>query len=137
MDNDLISYRSIFEPDVIITVIFKENENYETLKPIFDEYGYGFFSPYNNTIMIDGDFFISSDDLNINDLRFVEAHEISHLILGHDGPRSDDDELDADLGAYILLKRNNLPTKRLEDEFEHRHGIRFNKKLLVRIENML
>lgn len=137
MDNDLISYRSIFEPDVIITVIFKENENYETLKPIFDKYGYGFFSPYNNTIMIDGDFFISSDDLNINDLRFVEAHEISHLILGHDGPRSDDDELDADLGAYILLKRNNLSTKRLEDEFEHRHGIRFNKKLLVRIENML
>ena len=137
MDNDLISYRSIFEPDVIITVIFKENENYETLKPIFDKYGYGFFSPYNNTIMIDGDFFISSDDLNINDLRFVEAHEISHLILGHDGPRSDDDELDADLGAYVLLKRNNLSTKRLEDEFEHRHGIKFNKKLLVRIENML
>jgi hypothetical protein len=25
----------------------------------------------------------------------------------------------------------------LENEFEHRHGISFNKKLLVRIENML
>ena len=70
----------------------------------------------------------------MNDLRFVEAHEISHLIMNHDGPRSDDDELDADLGAYILLKNNGLDTTRLEDSFEERHGIEFSKDLFDRVE---
>jgi Zn-dependent peptidase ImmA (M78 family) len=134
MSKDIITYPSIFNPEISITLIFKENENYPSLKKVFDEYGFGFYSPKFKTIMIDGEVFVDNDDIDMNDLRFVEAHEISHLIMNHDGPRSDDNEIDADLGAYILLKNNGLDTTRLEEAFEERHGIQFSKDLFGRVE---
>jgi hypothetical protein len=135
-ENNLLSYPSIFKPDTNITVIFKENPNYETLDPYFEEYGYGFYYPKDKTIFLDGEVFVNSS-LDFNDLKFVEAHEITHLLLGHTGPYSKNDEMDADLGAYILLKKNNLPTKKLESEFKSRHGIDFDEKLLDRVKDML
>ena len=74
--------------------------------------------------------------MNFNDLKFVEAHEITHLLLGHTGPYSDNDEMDADLGAYILLKKNNLPTEKLESEFKSRHGVDFSEELLDRVKDI-
>jgi Zn-dependent peptidase ImmA (M78 family) len=135
-ENNLLSYPSTFKPDTNITVIFKENPNYETLDPYFEEYGYGFYYPKDKTIFLDGEVFVNSS-LDFNDLKFVEAHEITHLLLGHTGPYSKNDEMDADLGAYILLKKNNLPTKKLESEFKSRHGIDFDEKLLDRVKDML
>jgi phosphopantetheine adenylyltransferase len=135
-ENDLISYPSSFKPGVNITVIFKENENYGTLKPYFDEYGYGFYYPQDKTIFIDGETFVDSG-LNKDDFKIVEAHEITHLLLGHTGPYSKDDEMDADLGAYILLKNKGLPTDRLEKQFKFRHGVDFSEELLERVKDML
>lgn len=135
-ENDVISYPSSFKPGVNITIIFKENINYETLKPYFDEYGYGFYYPQDKTIFIDGETFVDSG-LNKDDLKFVEAHEVTHLLLGHTGPYSEDDEMDADLGAYILLKNKGLSTDRLEKEFKNRHGVDFNEELLERVKDML
>jgi len=70
-------------------------------------------------------------------LKFIEAHEISHIIMGHDGPRSEDDEIDADLGAYILLSKSGKTNsiKTLLKQFKHRHGIKFEEKLLDRVKN--
>jgi len=136
MNDDIITYPSLFNPDINITIIFKENKNYELLEKVFDEYGFGFYSPKHKTIMIDGEIFTDDDELNIDDLRFVEAHEISHLLLNHEGPRSDNDEMDADLGAYILLKKNGIETSRLEEVFEERHGVKFSENLLGRVENI-
>ena len=105
MSNPL-SYNSEFLPDVTIFVIFSDSPQYEQLKPLFEEYGYGFMVPNKNIILIDGEIILEegySDSL----LKFIEAHEISHVILKHDGPRSDDEELDADLGAYLLLSKNH------------------------------
>jgi hypothetical protein len=69
-------------------------------------------------------------------LKFIEAHEISHIILGHNGPRNEKEELEADLGAYILLKSKNYEDsiKILESEFESRHGIKFSNDLLQKVE---
>jgi hypothetical protein len=135
-ESDVISYPSSFKPGVNITIIFKENINYETLKPYFDEYGYGFYYPQDKTIFIDGETFVDSG-LNKDDLKFVEAHEVTHLLLGHTGPYSEDDEMDADLGAYILLKNKGLSTDRLEKEFKNRHGVDFDEELLERVKDML
>ena len=135
-ESDILSFPSTFKPGVNITVIFKENKDYKTLKPYFEEYGYGFYYPNDKTIFLDGEVFINSD-LTFNDLKFVEAHEITHLLLGHTGPYSENDEMDADLGAYILLKKNNLPTKKLESEFKSRHGVDFDEKLLDRVKDIL
>lgn len=129
IDDGLITYSSIFKPEIKILVIFKNNENYENLITIFNEYGYGFYVPNQELIIINGEIFLNSNDLTMDDLRFVEAHEISHLLLNHDGPRSEKDEMDADIGAYILLTRHNISTERLVDEFEFRHNVKFDKKL--------
>jgi Zn-dependent peptidase ImmA (M78 family) len=130
MEQDIISYQSIFLDDVKITMIFKENENYDTLHSLFDKYGFGFYHPRTKTIIIDGELFVDSE-LDMDDLRFVEAHEIDHLMLGHQGgERYDEDEVDADLAAYLLLKRKGLSTKRLTDTFEERHGIKFTPDLI-------
>jgi Zn-dependent peptidase ImmA (M78 family) len=129
IDDGLITYSSIFKPEIKILVIFKNNENYENLITIFNEYGYGFYVPNQELIIINGEIFLNSNDLTMDDLRFIEAHEISHLLLNHDGPRSEKDEMDADIGAYILLTRHNISTERLVDEFEFRHNVKFDKKL--------
>jgi len=134
-NSDALSYPSTFKPGVNILVVFKENENYLNLKPYFDEYGYGFYYPKNKTIIIDGERFVNSN-LDFNDLKFVEAHEVTHLLLGHTGPYSEDDEMDADLGAYILLTNKGLSTDKLVKEFKNRHGIPFTEDLLQRVNSM-
>lgn len=135
-DIDLLSYESIFLPGITVNVIFGNHEKYPYLRKLFDEFGYGFLSPEFKSIFIDGELFITGD-LNMDDLKFIESHEISHFLLGHSGPRSREDEIEADLGAYILLKKNNLSTKRLTDTFYDRHGIDFNDSRLKKLKSQL
>jgi hypothetical protein len=135
-DDGTLSYESIFKPDINILVAFKNYENYKILKPLFNKYGYGFYSPEDKTIILNGERFINSD-LDFRDFKFVEAHEITHLLLGHTGPYSEEDEMDADLGAYILLKNKKLSTDRLVNEFKNRHGVPFTEELLERVKNRL
>lgn len=137
MNQELLSYQSNFLPNTIITIVFKDNPNYLVLKTLFDQYGYGFYAPEMKTIIIDGEMFIGDDSLSKEDLDFVEAHEISHLILKHFGPRNQKDEIEADLLAYKLLKDKGLSTKRLTDEFEYRHGVEFTEDLLLIIKDRI
>lgn len=136
-NNDIIAYKSNFTPNLNINVIFKENPNYGVMKNIFDQYGYGFLAPEFKTIFLDGEVFLGEDGFTLDDMNFIEAHEVSHLILGHNGPRSEKDEIEADLGAYLLLKQHNMSTERLEDEFEYRHGIPFSEDLLDMVKNRI
>mgnify|MGYP003353242351 CR=1 FL=1 len=61
-----LTYVSDFLPDVVVSVIYKDSDKYHTLKPMFDEYGFGFMVPNQNLIIIgslgiDGNSFISND----------------------------------------------------------------------------
>ena len=135
MDNSRpYTYHSEFLPKVQIVVLFEEDEQYETLLEFFDQYGYGFMVPGKNLVIIDGEQLI--DDYGNNLLKFIEAHEVSHIVMGHDGPRTDDEELDADLGAYILLEKSGRidDIKILLREFKNRHGIKFSEDLLDRVK---
>jgi hypothetical protein len=129
-----LSYNSEFLPEITVAVVFGNNPQYEQLLPMFNEYGYGFMVPNKNLIVIDGENIL--DSFNVDVLKFIEAHEISHVILGHDGPRSDEEELDADLGAYLLLKDKGYTNsiKSLLKNFKQRHGIKFDENLLKRVE---
>ena len=133
--SDPLIYDSEFLPSVQIAVVTDENPQYEQLKPLFDEFGYGFMVPGKNLVIIDGEQFI--DNFGADVLKFIEAHEIAHVIMGHNGPRSEDEEIDADLGAYILLKQaeKNDSLKVLLKQFKNRHGIRFDENLLERVRN--
>ena len=134
-NNDVLSYPSTFKPDTNILVVFKNYENYKDLKPLFDEHGYGFYYPKDKTIILNGEDFIGTSS-GASDIKIVEAHEIAHLLLGHTGPYSEDDEMDADLGAYILLKNKGLSTDKLVKEFENRHGVPFTEDLLQRVDSI-
>jgi Zn-dependent peptidase ImmA (M78 family) len=133
--SDHISYSSEFLPSITIFVVFSDDPQYEHLIPLFDEYGYGFMIPNKDMILIDGEILLENG--NTEDLlKFIEAHEIAHVILNHEGPRDKDEELDADLGAYLLLSRNNniKAIKPLLKHFKERHGIKFDEKLLDRVK---
>lgn len=134
-DNEPLIYNSEFLPSVSIAVVFEENPQYEQLRQFFQDYGYGFMVPGKNLVIIDGEQLVNG--LGREVLKFIEAHEISHIIMGHDGPRSEDDEIDADLGAYILLKQAGKTDsiKTLLKQFKNRHGIKFEEKLLDRVKN--
>ena len=134
--NILISFKSDFLTDININVVFKGDKNYMFLKEIFNEYGFGFLSPDTKTIIIDGEIFVH-ENMSFNDLKYVEAHEVAHIILNHTGDRNDKDEIEADLGAYILLKNKNMCTERLVDEFEGRHGFPFTEGLLDIVKDRL
>ncbi len=131
-----LSYNSEFLPEITVAVVFGDNPQYEQLLPMFNEYGYGFMVPNKNLIVIDGENIL--DNFNVDVLKFIEAHEISHVILGHDGPRSNEEELDADLGAYLLLKEKGYTNsiKSLLKNFKQRHHIKFDEDLLKRVEKL-
>jgi hypothetical protein len=120
---------------VTISVVFKEHPQYEKLSPLFDNFGYGFMVPNKNMVIVDGEIF--DERFSSDVLKFIEAHEISHIILNHNGPRNEDEELDADLGAYLLLKsiNRNDSIKVLLKNFKSRHGVKFDENLLERVEN--
>jgi hypothetical protein len=127
-------YNSEFLPSVQIAVVFEENPQYEDLRQFFQDYGYGFMVPGKNLVIIDGEQLVSGRGSEV--LKFIEAHEISHIIMGHDGPRSEEDEIDADLGAYILLSQSGKTEsiKTLLKQFKNRHGVKFEEKLLDRVK---
>ena len=87
-----ISYNSEFLPEITIAVIFSDSPQYEKLTSFFKEYGYGFLVPNKNLVVIDGENIVDNFDSDV--LKFIEAHEIAHIILGHDGPRNDEEEMD-------------------------------------------
>jgi len=135
-NTEVLPYPSRFFPSVDIMIVFKDYDNYDVLKTLFDEYGYGFYSPEDKTIIINGEEFIDSN-LTFDDLVFVEAHEVTHLLLNHNGPRSQKDEIEADLGAYILLKQHNMSTDRLVYEFPNRHGVEFDVESTKKVSKRL
>jgi len=99
--------------DIAVGIITKDDERYETLKPLFDEYGHGFTDTKIGCIFIDGEAGLSEDELKV-----VEAHEVAHIRLKHKmGDRNMNQEVDADLfaRAYLLQhgyeKAANLITK--------------------------
>lgn len=132
------TYKSEFLPDVTIMIVTDEFPYYETLIPRFEELGYGFMVPNKNLIIVDGEQLIkmgSTDGL----FKFIEAHEVAHILLGHDGPRDENEELEADLGAYLILKKFGYDEsiKLLLKNFKFRHGVKFNVSDLEMVKNRL
>ena len=93
------TFNSEFDGDAQVAILCKDDYRYDVLKPIFDNYGFGFVSVENKLVCIDGEVKLTKDEL-----KWIEAHEIAHIKLNHIGERSKDDEVDADVLAELLLK---------------------------------
>jgi hypothetical protein len=88
-------------------------------------------------MIIDGEILVGEP--NGNDvLKFIEAHEVSHILLGHK-TGNEQEEIEADLGAYLLLKDNGFDksVEILINSFKERHGVEFNENMLEDIENKI
>jgi hypothetical protein len=122
-----IEYRSEFLNDVAVVVVFNDDPLYSQVKGFFEQYGFGFMVPGQNLMIIDGEILVGEPDAK-DILKFIEAHEVAHIILKHDGPRNEKDEIDADLMALNLLieKGYDKSIKILLDKFQERHGVEFN-----------
>ena len=133
-----IEYCSEFLNDVAVVVVFNDDPLYSQVKGFFEEYGFGFMVPGQNLMIIDGEILVGEP--NAKDiLKFIEAHEVTHVLLGHDGPRNENDEIEADLGAYLLLQNKGYdkPIEILLNHFKERHGVDFNKEMLKDIEDKI
>jgi hypothetical protein len=133
-----LEYRSEFLNDVTVVVVFNDDPLYPQVKGFFEQYGFGFMVPGQNLMIIDGEILVGEPDSK-DILKFIEAHEVTHVLLGHDGPRNEKDELDADLGAYLLLQDKGYvkPIELLLTHFKERHGVEFDKNMLDDIENRI
>lgn len=133
-----LEYTSEFLEGVTVVVVFEDDPLYEQVKEYFEEYGFGFMVPGKNLIIIDGEILVGQEDAT-DILKFIEAHEITHVLLGHDGPRDNKDELEADLGAYILLQDKGYyePIRLLLSHFQERHGVEFDESMLTDIKNRM
>jgi len=123
-----LEYRSEFLNDVAVVVVFNDDPLYSQVKGFFEEYGFGFMVPGQNLMIIDGEILVGEP--NAKDiLKFIEAHEVAHILLKHDGPRNEKDEIDADMMALNLLvkKGYDKSIKILLDKFQERHGVEFNE----------
>jgi len=133
-----LEYVSEFLEGVTVVIVFEDDPLYGQVKEYFNEFGFGFMVPGSNLIIIDGEVLIgqpNSKDI----LKFIEAHEVAHVLFGHDGPRNEQDEIEADLGAYILLQDNGYdePIKLLVNNFMERHGVEFDKIMIDDIKSRM
>lgn len=106
--------------DIAVGIITKDDARYETLKPLFEQYGFGFTDTRIGCVFIDGEAGLSEAEL-----KWVEAHEVAHINLAHEmGERNDNDEFEADLFAkYYLWKAGHLEAAELVDKhLKERHG---------------
>ena len=118
------TYFSEFRSDIAVAILGKDDWRYDVLKPIFDECGFGFTETASACVFIDGEVKLTKDEL-----KWVEAHEVAHIMLKHTKNRNDSDEIAADMFATILLKDKGYTkaAQLVEDKFKERHGIDFNR----------
>ena len=113
-------YNSEWDTNIVVAVIDEGDYQYQTMAPLFNEYGYGFVLPEQKLIFIDGSY-------DVVHQKWIEAHEVAHIILGHKQKKNPNDEIEADRLAYQLLDgKGYLQSKQLlVDVFKERHGIEF------------
>lgn len=115
------TYFSEFKSDVAVAILTKDDYRYEVMKPLFQICGFGFAETSSGCVFIDGEVKLTKDEL-----KWVEAHEVSHIILKHTKDRNDGDEIAADVFAIKLLLECGYKkaAKLVEDKFEERHKIK-------------
>lgn len=115
------TYFSEFKSDVAVAILTKDDYRYEVMKPLFEMCGFGFAETSSGCVFIDGEVKLTKDEL-----KWVEAHEVSHILLKHTKDRNDGDEIAADVFAHKLLLAGGYSkaAQLVEDKFEERHKIK-------------
>ncbi len=92
------TFKSEFNKKVSVSILCDDDILYQFFQPVFDEYGFGFVDTKSKSVFIDGMKGLSKDEM-----KWIEAHEIAHILLKHNGERNAVDEWEADSLAHRLL----------------------------------
>ena len=105
---DIISFDSRIDPAFNVLVIYKESQTYPLIKAslVSLDNSIGALLPGHNIILIDGER-VNEEGLSDDHLLAIEAHEIAHAMLGHEGERNQTHELEADELAIEILDSMN------------------------------
>ena len=113
------TFFSEFKSDIAVAILSKDDWRYEVMKPLFEVCGFGFAETSSGCVFIDGEV-----KLNKHELKWVEAHEVAHILLKHTKDRNEKDEFAADSLAYkLLLKAGYTNAAKLVKQHSiERHG---------------
>ena len=113
------TFFSEFRSDIAVAILGKDDYRYEVIKPLFEQCGFGFAETSSGCVFIDGGVKLTKDEL-----KWVEAHEVAHIMLKHTKDRNEGDELDADTLAYKLLSENGYENaaQLIKQHSIERHG---------------
>jgi hypothetical protein len=100
----IVSFGSRIDPRFKVLVIYKESMTYPLIKESLDflDNSIGALIPGQEIIIIDGER-VQEEGLTDDHLLAIEAHEIAHEILGHEGERNQAHEEEADELAIQIL----------------------------------
>lgn len=100
----IVSFGSRIDSRFKVLVIYKESVAYSLVKSSLADLdnSIGALMPGQEIILIDGER-VNEEGLSDNHLLAIEAHEIAHEMLGHEGERNQDHEEDADELAIKIL----------------------------------
>ena len=100
----IVSFGSRIDPRFKVLVIYKESMTYPLIKESLDflDNSIGALIPGQEIIIIDGER-VQEEGITDDHLLAIEAHEIAHEILGHEGERNQTHEEEADELAIQIL----------------------------------
>lgn len=110
-EQDIIGFKSQIDENFDVIVIYSENEKYSHFKSAMNaaEENIAALLIGENKILVDGE---ALKEINLDQFKAVQAHEICHSILDHSGS-SEDNEIEADLTAiHLLLELGELEASR-------------------------
>ena len=88
--NESNTRKSVFDPSIIVHILYKNDPEYAVWEKQFDKYGLAIGIPDKKAIIWDGE---ELKKLSKDEILFIEAHEYSHFILGKEATEVDCDRL--------------------------------------------
>jgi hypothetical protein len=101
---DIITFWSRIDPKFRVLVIYKGSLSYPLIKEslLALDNSIGALVPGQEIILIDGER-VNEEGLSDDHILAIEAHEIAHAVLGHEGERNQTHEVEADELAIEIL----------------------------------
>lgn len=100
----IVTFGSRIDPRFKVIVVYKDSLVYEVVRRSLEDLdnSIGALMPGQEIIVIDGER-VQEEGLTNNHILAIEAHEIAHELLGHEGERNGDHEKEADELAIQIL----------------------------------
>lgn len=121
---DETAWRSEIDPNWTVITIFSNDELYDKISSLFDQFGLAFAELESKIIFIDGEQ-VREQNLTEDHILAIEAHEISHHILNHKSKNySERQEQEADwLGIRLLDQMGyGVASTILEKRYSDQYG---------------